>query len=113
MNFNRAIAPFAIAIALLVIWFVHKKYQEAQWRAECIRNLRLIVVSKQNVAQQDRLAPGALVTEGKVAEHLMGRGEPGTGLAGYGFACPAGGNYAVNPLGSNPVCTIHGQAPAP
>jgi len=111
MNSKKATVLCAVGFALLVVWFAHKKRQEAQWRDTCIQNLRWIVVSKQIVAEEDKLAPGDRITEIKVAGHLIGRGKPGTGLAGLGFACPAGGDYTVNPIASNPVCSIHGRLP--
>jgi hypothetical protein len=74
-------------------------------------NLQLIAGAKRFVAEQDKLTPGALVSDQKISDYLLGKGDLGTGIAGHGFACPAGGEYTVNPIGFNPTCSIHGQAP--
>src|SRR4051812_9640127 len=107
MNRRQVIVLFVVAVALLLVRFTYKKVQATQWQSQCIRNLHTIVLAKQVVAEQEKLPLGASVREGQVAAHIVGYGEEGR------FVCPAGGDYTVNPLGSNPVCSVHGPARSP
>ncbi len=68
----------------------------------CIRNLRLIDTAKEHWAGEYKMANGAEMSWNDVV---------GTNrYIKFQPECPSGGTYAVNPIGSNPTCTIAGHA---
>ena len=95
----------AIGLAIAGIWYVQTRREHARWRATCLQNLRSIVAVKEFLAREQGLKPGATVSDRSVADHILGNAAGG-GLAGSGVACPAGGEYTVNPIGTTPTCSI-------
>lgn len=86
---------FAIATPALV------RARERSRSTACIRNLRLIDAAKEQYGLDNRLSAGATISGFSVL--------CGGGTATYlktTPSCPAGGAYALNPLGSNPTCGI-------
>jgi hypothetical protein len=86
-------------------------------RSACINNLRLIdhakeaysikgnptdrgALSWEEIGPSSRLSNGYVVTWEDLAPYLDASVPP---------ACPAGGQYSVNPIGSNPTCSLGGQ----
>ncbi len=68
--------------------------------AMCVGNMNRIESAKEMVAMQHRYDDGATIPEEKLVEYLPG------GLSG--LTCPEAGTYTVNPLGTDPECSVHG-----
>ncbi len=67
---------------------------------ECANNLRRIQTAKEQWALAQHRPNGASVTEADLAPYLGGDGLP---------KCPSGGSYTINPIGTDPVCSIPGH----
>lgn len=65
----------------------------------CMNNLRQIYYAKEHLASQNGLKLGDPVIENDIAAFLK-NGIP---------SCPAGGIYSVNPVGTDPACTVAGH----
>jgi hypothetical protein len=71
----------------------------------CINNLRILDAAKEQAAMESRWNSGHAIEAGgsdeeKVLDYIKGRAMP---------VCPAGGQYRLNPIGQNPVCTVDGH----
>jgi hypothetical protein len=71
-------------------------------RNQCINNLRIIDAAKEQAALEGRLKEGDKVDMKLLQDYLPGGRMP---------VCPAGGVYTVNPVGTNPRCSVHGELP--
>ena len=69
--------------------------------AVCVANLRLLDAAKEAVGMQRQLSNGVVVAEAEVSAVLAG------GLAS--LVCPDGGQYRLNPLGTDPQCSHPGH----
>ena len=67
----------------------------------CINNLRLINGAKMQWALEKQKPAGALLTAANLTPYLPNNTLP---------ACPAGGVYTLNPVGTPPICNIPGHA---
>jgi len=85
-------------LAVLAIPSFMKSREKSQAKT-CMNNLRQIYYAKEHFASQNSLNAGDPVTENDVAVFLN-HGLP---------VCPAGGAYSVNPVGSDPSCTVAGH----
>ena len=65
----------------------------------CISNLRLIDAAKEQWALANRKEDGAVVTFAELVDTYI-RWTP---------VCPAGGTYSVNPVGTDPTCSVPGH----
>ena len=70
-------------------------------RATCINNLKQIDAAKEEWAMDTGAPDGAAVQMSDIASVYI-RG-PITGPT-----CPAGGTYELNPVGTDPVCSLSG-----
>jgi hypothetical protein len=69
-------------------------------RNACINSLRQIDGAKEQLRVQSKLKDGDVVTITEIS-----------GLIRGGFpTCPAGGSYAINPIGTDPTCSIAGHS---
>lgn len=96
------VAIIGLLAAIAIPNFV-KARQTAQ-RNACISNLRQIDGAKETWALENRVAPGAAVTEDGptgVNSYIKGNARP---------ICPAGGEYRYGTLDAKPECTIPGHA---
>jgi prepilin-type N-terminal cleavage/methylation domain-containing protein len=80
---------------------IRRTRETAQGRS-CIRNLRQIDSAKEQYAMDNRLAQGATMPALSV---FCGAGTT-TYIKGGQPACPRGGSYTVNNLGTDPVCSV-------
>ncbi len=79
---------------------------QAQAQANaCIANLRLIETAKQQWAVENNKPVGSLQTPADIAPYLPGKV--------FQLACPAGGNYTINPVGTLATCSVPGHAISP
>jgi hypothetical protein len=98
MKARREMALFSIPAAVLLMWFAVGKIQRFQRQRTCIHNLKVIAEVKQVLASDKKLKPGDTVSESDVSAHYVGS-----------LACPSEGYYTINPVGSNPVCSVVGH----
>ena len=80
--------------------FQQRKTVESQVNA-CINNLRILDGAKEQWALENKKVSGTFVNAVEIQPYLKGNVIP---------ACPAGGIYALNPVGAAPVCSIPGHA---
>jgi hypothetical protein len=66
----------------------------------CIRNLIWIQGSKKIMAEEHGLKPGATVSQQELNQYIVGEFP----------TCPAGGTYTINPLGTDPTCSVRGHS---
>lgn len=85
-------------LAVLSIPSFMKSREKSQAKT-CMNSLRQIYYAKEHFASQNSLSAGDPVTESDVAVFLN-HGLP---------VCPAGGAYAINPVGVDPTCTFSGH----
>ncbi len=75
--------------------------RENSRRNACIENLKKLDYAKEQYAMENKLPGGAFVAMGSL-----------TGPNGYlkggvsGPLCPGGGTYTVNPVGTDPICSL-------
>ena|SRR6267378_7150382 len=102
MKARRLIVILSIGLAVggacyLKIW---RDEATVQWRSTCINNLHWIAGAKDFFARERGLKAGAVVDQ-EISAHYVVDGWP---------ECPAGGKYAVNPIGKDPTCSISGHS---
>lgn len=78
--------------------------QQAQLLNACINNLRQLDGAKQQWALENRKADGDVPSAQDIALYLKDQVLP---------ACPAGGSYTLNGLGTAPTCSIAGHVLPP
>jgi hypothetical protein len=100
------LVAFALVIGGGVCIGMHQT--RAEQREKCIQLLGGFRSAKEYLAQKHDLKPGDSVNEDEVPSMLINDKNDGRGIAGH-FACPAGGAYTLNPVGSNPVCSVRGH----
>lgn len=91
----------AVLIAMAVPNFIRAR--ETSRRKTCIGNMKQIDSAKELWAMDNRAEAGDPVLMGDIA----GPGKYMKGPA-TGPSCPAGGVYTVNPIGTNPACSLSG-----
>ena len=84
-------------LALLAIPF-YRRTQQAMVRSSCINNLRILSVSKEMYAIEKNAANGARITAEEIDLFLK---EPFESMKE-----PGGGEYKLNVIGIDPVCSI-------
>ncbi|MDD5706949.1 MAG: DUF4190 domain-containing protein [Kiritimatiellae bacterium] len=95
-----ALIPLLAAIAIPNFM----KAREITQRNACINNVRLIEAAKEQAAMEHNYKEGDTVPETELSSYLT------TGLSE--MVCPAGGSYAIKPVGQEPACSIHGTMSA-
>ena len=66
----------------------------------CINNLVWIAGSKKIAAQEYGLRSGATVNKQDLGKYIVGEFPN----------CPAGGTYTINPIGTEPTCSVSGHS---
>lgn len=105
MKTTRLLVILGFGLAIGAFFYLKIRRDEAavQWRSDCINNLNWIAGAKDMLAHDQGLAPGTTVNTETVANYVVD-GWP---------KCPAGGEYTLNPIGTNPTCTIRGHSLTP
>ncbi|WP_309713053.1 prepilin-type N-terminal cleavage/methylation domain-containing protein [Armatimonas sp.] len=83
-----------------------RRTREVAQARSCMRNLRQIDSAKEQYAMDNRLAQGATMPALSV---FCGAGTT-TYIKGGAPACPRGGTYTVNNLGTDPACSVGAAA---
>jgi len=92
------IAVMGLLAAIAIPSFV--KARQTSQTAACINNMRMIDAAKEQTAMAQQYEDGAEVTAQEISMYLK---------YGYsGVACPLGGTYTINPVGTDPACSTHG-----
>lgn len=86
-------------LALLAVPF-YRRTQEAMKRSSCINNLRMLSIAKEMYAIERNAANGARITAEEINLFLK---EPFDTMTE-----PAGGEYKINVIGIDPVCSVGG-----
>ena len=108
MRRNKAFTLVEIMIVVLIIGILMSiavpnfvKARESSRRNTCIANLKRIDSSKEQWAMEQRkIAGDACAMTDLVGTAAYMKATP---------ACPSGGTYTVNAVGTNPVCSITGH----
>ena len=105
MKTTRLLVILGFGLAIGASCYLKIRHDEAavRWRSDCINNLHWIAGAKDMLAQDQGLASGTTVNAEAVAKYVMDGWRN----------CPAGGEYTLNPIGTNPVCTIRGHSLTP
>lgn len=77
------------------------KAKETSERNFCINNLRMIDAAKEQRAMESAMDYGTEVAPEQLTDYLRGGAMP---------ACPKGGTYTINPIGTDPECSEPGHA---
>lgn len=88
--------PLWVAVALPAF----AKVRDTAQAASCINNLSQIETAKHMVVTEHQHREGAVIPEGQLIEYLNAE------LSS--FICPKQGAYTVNPVGTEPECSVHG-----
>ncbi|MCE9616596.1 MAG: hypothetical protein K8T26_20160 [Lentisphaerae bacterium] len=96
------VAVVGLLAAIAIPSFV-KARDTSQVKA-CINNMRILDAAKEQAAMGRGLEVGDVLTEDDVSPFVKG------GFAG--LVCPRGGHYAINLLGEDPACSVHGSLSA-
>jgi len=107
MRRNHAFTLIEVLVVVLIIGILlavgvpnWMKARESARRTGCIGNLKLIGDAKEQFAMENRKGEGDPVTNEDLHPlYLKWNTFP---------ACPSGGEYTVNPVGTPPQCDIHG-----
>jgi prepilin-type N-terminal cleavage/methylation domain-containing protein len=91
-----------ILMAIAVPNFIRAR--ENSRRSTCIANLKQIDAAKEQWAMETRQAPGATPAQ---ADLVGDAANPG--YIKNWPTCPSGGTYTINPVGTNPTCSIAGH----
>jgi hypothetical protein len=95
---------FGVAVGTLGAWLFYTKAlsdtKADSLRRECISNLGFIWSAKRVAAEEQRLAPGSLVSTQTLVPYLIGGWRD----------CPGGGIYTINPVGKDPTCSLPGHS---
>jgi len=71
----------------------------ARWQRECLNNLRVIDGAKFVLAGEKNLKPGTQTTFEALSAYVLLPWRK----------CPAGGTYTINPIGTDPTCSVTGH----
>jgi hypothetical protein len=99
---QMALAP-AVAVSAVAAGMVLPALAKAKNKAQnvsCANNLKMIDLAKRMWADDGQKADGSEVSQDKLLPYL-GNGFPN---------CPAGGSYAINPIGAKPACSTPGHS---
>ncbi len=100
---TMALAPVAaigMGAAIAIPSFV--KARSTSQHNACINNLRILDSAKEQWALANRASDGDEPDVEGVLEYVRG---------GTMLVCPDGGTYTLNPIGTTPVCSVHGSLP--
>ena len=86
-----------LLMAIAIPNFLHARTSGA--RGTCISNLKQLDSAKEQWAMDNRAAAGAAVQMTDIAGTYIR--VPATGPA-----CPGGGTYTLNPIGTDPACNL-------
>ncbi len=89
-----------LAIVLLLLTLAVPNYvreRRTVQREACIEQLRQIGAAKDRWATQNRKSAGTVVSASDLVKYLKHGQMP---------VCPAGGEYAINPVGVAPTCSL-------
>jgi prepilin-type N-terminal cleavage/methylation domain-containing protein len=91
-----------VLIISLLLMIAIPQFYTARMRSQqttCMNNLRQIVYAKEMLAHNKSLSEGAPTTINDIwPDYIRSPGKP---------ICPAGGDYSINPIGTDPTCTIN------
>jgi hypothetical protein len=91
-------APIGLMAAIAIPSFV--KARSTSQKNACINNLRQLDAAKEQWALVERMTNGAPVDAAGVLQYIKGGTMP---------VCPQGGEYTLNPIGTDPECSIPGH----
>jgi hypothetical protein len=77
------------------------RLRNQQIQAACVRNLQQIDLAKRQWAAENKLENGSLMMLDDLAGSFPGGVIP---------ACPDGGHYSINRIGSPPACSLNGHS---
>ncbi|HTQ12074.1 MAG TPA: prepilin-type N-terminal cleavage/methylation domain-containing protein [Fimbriimonadaceae bacterium] len=89
-----------ILMAIAVPNFVRAR--ESSRRSICIGNLKQIDSAKEQWAMDNKASSGTVVQWSDIVGIYMRS-------ATAGPVCPAGGSYTINPIGTDPTCSLGGS----
>lgn len=95
-----------IFILAILVTLVTSNWMTARTKTQtktCVRNLHKIAQSKEQFALDNQKQNGDAVTMNDLVPQYL-RSEP---------VCPAGGTYTVNPVGTDPTCSLGGDHSLP
>ncbi len=95
---SALVAPAGLLAAIAIPSFV--KARSTAQHNSCINNLRMIDAAKEQWALAERKNEGDPADIPSISEYLKGGTLP---------VCPQGGDYKVNPIGTNPECSLPGH----
>ena len=79
------------------------KARDTAQRMQCVNNLRMIDMAKEQWALVNAKENGTPVDESSLKEYMLGGSAP---------TCPKGGAYTYNAIGQAPECSVHGPPSA-
>jgi competence protein ComGC len=90
----------AILLAISVPNFLKARSRSQQ--RTCVSNLRQLDAAKETYAFENNLTSGAVVVSANIwPEYIKGQFP----------VCPSGGTYSINPVGTEPLCSIGAPLP--
>jgi hypothetical protein len=105
----KKIIILCCAVALVLagaLVLSHSRKARTSKRYACIGNLRMIDSAKEQYAMQQDLTNGANVSIDQMLIYFPPRWSADFILNHY---CPAGGQYTINPVGTDPECSAEGH----
>ncbi len=66
----------------------------------CVNNLRIIDAAKEQWAMENNANDGDTPTEAQITPYMK---------SGVMPTCPASGTYTIQPIGTNPTCSVGGE----
>jgi hypothetical protein len=79
----------------------NERLRNQQVQAACVKNLQQIDLAKRQWAAENKLEKGSLMMLDDLANYFPDGVIP---------ACPAGGHYSINRIGSPPACSLNGHS---
>lgn len=93
------LAITGLLAAIAIPSFV-KARDSARFNA-CVNNMRILDSAKEQAALEFRIEEGTIAPADSIRKFMPNEYDA--------MACPAGGEYTVNPIGVDPECSAHGS----